>query len=107
MSNTKKTIKVIWDYHCFPIWIYDENNELIDTVLPDELTNNTEFEILCDNLQAQYDSLFINNKVEFRYVGFTDNQERDKFYRDVKKMNDILLESLSSLYNIEIRSPDI
>ncbi len=103
----KKTIKVIWDYPCFPIWIYDENNELIDNDLPIEMINNEEFKSLCDNLQSQYNSLFINNKIEFKYVGFSNNQERDKFYRDINKMKDILLESLGGCYNIEVRFPNL
>lgn len=107
MSNAKKTIKVIWDYPCFPIWIYDENNELIDNVLPDELIGNAEFKSLCDNLQSQYNSLFVNNEAEFKYVGFKDEQARDSFCKDVNKMNNILLKRLNGCYNIEIKLPNV
>ena len=29
-----KVIKIKFEYGCFPVWIYDENNELIENDLP-------------------------------------------------------------------------
>ena len=87
---TKRKIRVIWDYPCFPIWVYDEKGELIANSLPDELSGDEEFYALCRKLQLQYNSLFLDNEKEFSYIGFNDPDEEKQFYSDVEKMCDLL-----------------
>lgn len=103
----KKTIRIIFDYPCFPVWIYDENHELIDTALPDEIADNAELKALCGDIRARYNALFTDNGTEFGYNGFGHEGERERFYRDVGRMTDIISESAGGLYNIEAAPPDL
>ena len=37
-----KKIRLLFDYGCYPVWLYDENNDVIDTLLPEELRSDIE-----------------------------------------------------------------
>ena len=39
-----KTIRLLLEYGCSPVWLYDEEGGVIDTRLPDELRNDTELD---------------------------------------------------------------
>lgn len=77
-----KKIRVMLEYGCYPVWLYDEEDDLIDTLLPEEIRSNKELDCKFDDLQARYEALFINNSKEFSFVGFKTQEERDKFLVD-------------------------
>lgn len=77
-----KSIRTMLDYKCYPVWLYDENGDVIDTLLPEELRNDKELDAKFDNLQGRYDSLFVDNEHEFLYVGFKTEAEKEKFLSD-------------------------
>ena len=52
-------IEIFLDYQCYPVWLYDENDDIIDTLLPEELRSDLELDSLFDNIQSKYDSLSI------------------------------------------------
>ena len=87
------------DYKCYPVWLYDENDDIIDTLLPEEL-RNTELDAKFDDLQARYDALFINNKREFTFIGFSSAEEKSKFLFDWQNAFDELVGAVGSLYQI-------
>lgn len=72
-------IKIILEYNCYPVWLYDENSEIIYTLLPDELRPDFEIDSLFDNIQSKYDALFIDNDREFRYIGFENENDKQLF----------------------------
>ena len=39
-----KKIRLILDYGCYPVWLYDENGNIVDTLLPDELRSDRELD---------------------------------------------------------------
>ena len=80
--NMVKRIRLLLDYGCYPVWLYDENNDIIDTLLPEELRSDVELDKKFDDLQARYEALFINKTHEFSYVGFQTKGERKAFWRD-------------------------
>ena len=77
-----KKIRVMLDYGCYPVWLYDEDNDLIDTLLPEEIRSNIQLDAKFDDLQARYEALFINNSKEFSFVGFKTEEEKSKFLSD-------------------------
>ncbi len=79
-----KKIRIMLDYGCYPVWLYDEDNDLIDTLLPEEVRSNTELDSKFDDLQARYEALFVNNSKEFSFVGFKSEDEKKKFLSDWK-----------------------
>lgn len=74
-----KKIRILLDYPCYPLWVYDEDGDLIDPMLPTELVGYAQIETLLDEIQQTYLSLFVNNKIEFRYVGFRTQEEENEF----------------------------
>ncbi len=40
------------EYGCYPIWLYDEEGFVEDTLLPEELRSDTELDFRFDDLQA-------------------------------------------------------
>lgn len=92
-------IKVSIEYGCYPIWIYDENGDIIDNNLPDEALNDKEFENILDEIQDLYDSCFINTEQVFDSRAFT-SEEQEKFDELLSKINQILEERYSKFYEI-------
>ena len=95
-----KKIRLILDYGCYPVWLYDENGSIVDTLLPEELRSDRELDSKFDDLQARYDALFIDNQHEFSFVGFNNADERDAFFRDWRDDYDELVEKTNGRYTI-------
>ena len=74
-----KTIRVLLEYNTYCLWLYDESDELIDNNNPpewdddDSLTNA--FLAVCD----LYDTFYINNDIEFSFVGCPDKVTAQQF----------------------------
>ena len=75
----KKEIRLMLDYQCYPIWIYDENGKFIDNDLIDEIEEDNNVITMLEKLQDRFDSLYVNNKNEFKYVGFSSSEDKKKF----------------------------
>lgn len=93
-------IKVILEYKCYPVWLYDENGEVIDTLLPDELRSDFEIDSLFDNIQSKYDALFIDNDKEFRYIGFENENDKHLFLSECKNAIEKLTAKCQGKYKI-------
>ena len=77
-----KTLRIMLEYRCYPVWLYDEEDNIVDTLLPEELRSDVELDSIFDDLQARYDALFINNSREFDYIGFKASADRRAFLND-------------------------
>lgn len=97
-----KKIRFLLEYHCSPVWEYDDNNSLIDNGLPDDLLEDTELATLLESISDEYDSLFINNSVEFSYKGFSNSDDEKMFDEKIRKAIALLKESAEGKYTIEI-----
>ena len=95
-----KRIRLLLDYGCYPVWLYDEDNDVIDTLLPEELRADIELDKLFDDLQHRYEALFINDPHEFSYVGFKNDADRELFLRDWVRAATELKEKLQGKYPI-------
>lgn len=102
-GNFMKKIKIYFDYQCFPIWIYDNNGELIGNDLPKELIDDKQVEDAFVNIQSIYDSLFTDNTIEFKYIGFSSETEREEYLKIVDDAVNLLKIKLGDLYIIEKR----
>lgn len=72
-------LKIKLEYKCFPIWIYDENNILIDNNLPESLIDDSELKNAFSKVQEAYDYLYVDNYNEFTYIGFQNNDQKRRF----------------------------
>ena len=46
-------LKLALEYQCFPVWEYDEDENLIFNELPDTLIGDIELDPLCVKIQEQ------------------------------------------------------
>ena len=95
-----KKIRLILYYKCYPVWLYDEHDDIIDTLLPEELRTDTELDAKFDDLQARYDALFIDTPHEFSFIGFKSDSERERFFLDWKTTVNELEEKTKGKYPI-------
>lgn len=96
-----KKIKVQLEYQCFPIWLYDENENLIDNDFPDQLADDPDIDLIFVHLQKQFDSLYLDDSYEFRYIGFTNETVKQRFAAEFSRAVQSLREKAEGLYQIE------
>ena len=96
-----KTIKIALEYTCFPVWLYDENDGVIDTDMPPELADDNELRARFSDLQKRFDSTYVDNEKEFAYVGFPSENEKDCFFQDLENAASELEAKCSSEYTVE------
>lgn len=91
-ENNMKKIRLMLEYKSYPIWIYNEEGFIEDNVLPEEWKYSQELINLTDEIQAVFDSLFIDTVNEFKYVGFSDMEKRNSFINKLKNFEKIIFE---------------
>ena len=95
-----KKIRVMLDYRCYPVWLYDETGDIIDTLLPEELRTDKELDKKFDDLQSRYDALFIDNSHEFAFIGFTSDEQKQSFLTDWDEAVSELVSKINGKYPI-------
>ncbi|MDL2274477.1 hypothetical protein LJC34_08095 [Oscillospiraceae bacterium OttesenSCG-928-G22] len=93
-----RKIEIYLDYPCYPMWIYDENNELIDNMLAEELQGEEEIDRILQEIQMTYVGLFTNNEVEFSYNGFESEQDRQAFIDKIEYVVGLIREKVGDKY---------
>lgn len=93
-------LRISLEYGCFPVWIID-NGDIIDNALPESILNDLRIVSLFTSIQKEYESLFINNSIEFKYIGFVDNDLKNKFIYKVEEAIKLLTAKIKDLYIIE------
>lgn len=101
MENNVKKIKLYLDYKCFPLWIYDENDVLVDNDLVEELATNVEIESELVKIQEEYDNLFMDSEKEFSFLGFKDKYQKEAFVSRVKEIHTKIKRVVGEYYIVE------
>ena len=96
-----KKIKIILEYKCYPMWIYNEDNEFIDNDLVDELKDDSELDSILMNIQDMYDKLYEDDELSFKYEGFKDENKKKKFILEIQKVIDLIKLKVNDKYIIE------
>lgn len=96
-----KKIRVMLEYNTYCLWLYNENNEIIDNDNPPEWENDQELTDAFMAVSDLYDSFFVDNKKEFRYVGCPDVVTADKLKFLFSKAMDLLIERNNGRYTIQ------
>lgn len=89
------------DYQCYPMWVYNEQGELVCNDLISELKNVTEIEELLNDIQTSYDNLFIDNEVQFEYKGFEDAEAKGDFLSKVSSVIQLIKLKTGDKYIVE------
>jgi hypothetical protein len=96
-----KTIKLMFDYKCFPLWIYNDDNEFIGNCLPNELLDESSIVNQLKEVQRIYDALFEDNEIAFKYKGFSDDEKKQEFSTKVREVVGLIKDKIGNFYNVE------
>lgn len=96
-----KVIKIKFEYGCFPVWIYGENDKLIENDLPSYLIGDNDIDSKFVCIQEIYDSLYLDDGEEFKYIGFKETEKRESFFRELFSAIHLLKNKLHDEYIIE------
>jgi tRNA A37 N6-isopentenylltransferase MiaA len=96
-----KKIKLFLSYNCYPMWIYEEDGELLKNDIADELNDQLYIKQQLDLIQLAYNNLFINNVTVYKYIGYSDVLEKADFQKRVDDIVELIHLKLSQNYTIE------
>lgn len=82
------------------MWIY-ENDELRANDLPPYLIGDHDIDSKFVRIQEIYDSLYLDDGKEFRYVGFKKIEKREKFFKELFSAINLLKSKLDDGYIIK------
>ena len=96
-----KKIRLMLEYNTYCIWLYDENDEIIDNDNPPEWDDD---QTLTDAFMAVsdlYDTFFVDNEKEFRYIGCPDERTRDELRKRISEAVNLLIKKNNGKYIIQ------
>ena len=99
-SMKQKRIMMSLEYGCFPLWVYDEDGDLVNNGMPEELQDDGKLIGRLESLAEEFDHLFIDTKQEFRYVGFSDKQKKQDFIRRETEIWNEICEKVGNNYRL-------
>lgn len=72
-----KKLKLILEYHCYPLWLYPEDESYVEeNGLIEELNDVEGLPELLEQMQTMFDDSFIDNDIEFSCKEFTPEEEQ-------------------------------
>lgn len=97
----KRTIKIKLEYGCLPIWLYDEEGLFIDNRLPHKMIQNrSNVKAAFVSVQEGYEKLFVNDDTEFKYIGFSSEEQKAEFISLFNNAVELLRKSVGDKYTI-------
>lgn len=94
-------IRLMLEYNTYCIWLYDENNQIIDNENPPGLEDDAELTNAFMAVSDLYDSFFIDNDKEFRFVGCPNDEIRNELISLIDHAVDILQAKTNGKYIIQ------
>jgi len=95
-----KKIRLMLEYNTYCIWLYDENNDIIDNDNPPEWNDDKDLTDAFMAVSDLYDTFFIDSDKEFRYVGCPDDATREKLVGLIASAVDLLMKKNNGKYEI-------
>lgn len=96
-----KKIRLMLEYNTYCIWLYDENDDIIDNDNPPEWEHDNELTDAFMAVSDLYDSFFIDSDKEFRYVGCPDDATGTQLKNLIANAIDILKTKNNGKYLIQ------
>lgn len=94
-------IRLLLEYNTYPIWLYDEEDEIIDNDNPPECDDDQQLTNAFMAVSDLYDTFFIDNEHEFCYVGCPNQETRAKLRELIVFAVDILEKKNQGKYTIQ------
>ena len=95
-----KTIRLMLEYNTYCIWLYNEDGEIIDNDNPPEWKDDKELTDAFMAVSDLYDSFFVDNQNEFKYIGCPNEETRQKLTELINKAVSILNTKNNGKYTI-------
>lgn len=96
-----KKIRLMLEYKTYCIWLYNEDNEIIDNDNPPEWNDDQQLTDAFMSVSELYDTFFIDTKSEFRYIGCPDEATRQELIKRISTATKLLEEKNAGKYIIE------
>ena len=96
-----KKIRLMLEYNTYCVWLYDENDEIIDNDNPPEWDDDKQLTDAFMAVSNLYDTFFIDNKHEFRYIGCPDENTRQKLVNFIENAVKLLEMKNNGKYEIK------
>jgi ABC-type glycerol-3-phosphate transport system substrate-binding protein len=96
-----KKIRILLEYNTYCLWLYDENDEIIDNDNPPEWNDDEELTKAFMAVSDLYDSFFVDNPKEFAYIGCPDEATAKKLKELFNKAVSILTKKNNGKYIIQ------
>ena len=96
-----KRIRLMLEYNTYCIWLYNEDDEIIDNNNPPEWDDDQQLTDAFMAISDLYDTFFIDNKNEFRYVGCPDDATRQELIKRIDSAIKFLYEKNNGKYVID------
>lgn len=96
-----KKIRVLLEYNTYCLWLYDENDEIIDNGNPPEWNSDAELTDAFMAVSDVYDTFFLDDGKEFSYVGCPDENTGNKLKDLFSLAMDLLYERNAGKYIIQ------
>ena len=101
MIKMIKKIRVLLEYNTYCLWLYDENDEIIDNDNPPEWDDDQELTNAFMEVSDLYDTFFIDNSKEFTYKGCPDEKTAQKLKNLFNTAINLLIENNNGTYIIQ------
>ena len=102
-------IRLLLEYNTYCVWLYNENDEIIDNDNPPEWNDDQELTDAFMAISDIYDTFFVDNEKEFAYIGCKDESTLKKLKSAVNHAIDIISAKNNGKYEIvnDIKIPSI
>ena len=98
-----KIIRIKFEYKCFPVWIYSDDNILIENDLPANLIGDSDIDPQFVALQEKYDSLYVDDGKEFRFKDFENDKCKEDFIAELNNAIETMKQKIGDDYIVEER----
>ena len=96
-----KTLRLLLEYNTYPIWLYNEHNEIIDNDNPPEFADDQELTDAFMEISDLYDTFFIDTEKEFHYIGCPSEETRIKLKNLIANAVELLKRKVNGKYIIQ------
>ena len=96
-----KKIRILLEYNTYCLWLYDENDEIIDNDNPPEWNDDEELTKAFMDVSNLYDSFFVDNSQEFSYVGCPNEETANKLKMLFNRAVNLLVKKNNGKYVIQ------
>lgn len=97
-----KYLRVMLEYKTYCLWLYDDEDMVIDNDNPPEWDDDTELTDAFMAVSDLYDTFFIDTKYEFAYIGCPDEETRLKLIDLFNHAMDLLIKKNNGKYPIKV-----